>query len=300
MKNARENKNDMTRSIRLLPVILVAVITLTLGICAPEIWAGGKHDKNDDDEIPFAEAELFFELNNTDGDLGIHALIDGDAWKKLVIKDPRERKILDVKVKGRLKKQGLTEIFFESAEPTFDELAPEEFFDRFPKGIYEIEGKTLEGEELESEVLLTHVMPAPPAIVTINGENALLAEEEECDEDDLPTVSGDVTVAWNPVTTSHPTIGEGDASIEIIRYQVVAEWEDDDENVFVSSFDLPAPDDVPERMSVTFPANFFRPDTEVKFEVLVREASYNQTAVESCPFDYEEADDDDGGDDDDD
>ena len=25
----------------------------------------------------FEEAELFFELNNTDGDLGIHAVIDG-------------------------------------------------------------------------------------------------------------------------------------------------------------------------------------------------------------------------------
>jgi len=285
MKNVRKNKNETTRSFRILPLVLVALITLTLAICAPAIWAD---DDNDNEEIPFDEAELFFELNNTDGDLGIHALIDGDAWKKLTIEDPRERKMLDVKVKGRLKKQGLTEIFFESAEPTFDELAPEDFFDRFPEGIYEIEGKTLEGEELESEVLLTHVMPAPPADVTINGQNARPAEGEECDENDLPAVSGDVTVAWDPVTASHPTIGKGDAPIEIIRYQVVAEWEDDDENVFVASLDLPAPDDVTLPMSVTFPANFFRPDTEVKFEVLVREASYNQTAVESCPFDYEE------------
>lgn len=285
MKNARENKNEMTKSIRMLPVILVAVITLTLGICAPEIWAGGKHH---DDEIPFDEAEIFFELNDTDGDLGIHALIDGEPWKKLIIEDPKERKMLDVKVKGRLRKQGLTEIFFESAEPNFDDLSPDEFFDRFPEGIYEIEGTTIEGDELKSEVELTHVMPAPPANVTINGENALPVEGEECEEDDLPSVSGDVTVAWGPVTTSHPTIGEDDAPIEIIRYQVVAEWEDDDENVFVFSFDLPAPDDVTKPMSITFPANFFRLDTEVKFEVLVREASYNQTAVESCPFDYEE------------
>jgi hypothetical protein len=294
MKNTRKNNDEMTRSFRRLPLVLVALISLALCICAPALWAD---DDNDDEEIPFDEAQLFFELNDTDGDLGIQALIDGDPWKRLKIGDPNERKMLDVKVKGRLRRQGLTELFFESAEPPFDELAPEAFFARFPAGIYEIEGKTLEGEELESEVLLTHVMPAPPAGVTVNDENARPADGHACDEEDPPTVGGDVTVSWAPVTTSHPTIGESNAAIEIIRYQVVAEWEDEDENVFVSSVDLPAPDDPAEPMSVTFPAGFFRPHTEVKFEVLVREASYNQTAVESCPYEYEDAED---GDDDDD
>ena len=37
------------------------------------------------DELPFSEAQLYFELNHTDGDLGIHGLIDGDAWKSLEI-----------------------------------------------------------------------------------------------------------------------------------------------------------------------------------------------------------------------
>jgi hypothetical protein len=225
-----------------------------------------------------------FELNNTDGDLGIHALIDGDAWKRLMIEDTKERKMLDLEVKGRLRKQGLTEIFFESAEPTFDELSPEKFFKRFPEGTYEIEGETLDGEELESEVELTHVMPAPPGNIMVDG---ISAADVECDEENPPTVSGDVTVAWNPVTMSHPEIGEHDPGIQIIRYQVVAEWEDEDENVFVSSIDLPAPENLNVQMSVTFPENFFRPDTEVKFEVLVREASFNQTAVETCPFEYE-------------
>ena len=73
-----------------------------------------------------------------------------------------------LKFRGACGRQGLTEIFFESAEPTFDELSPEEFFRRFPEGDYEIEGITLEGEELESEVELTHVMPAPPE-PTVNG-----------------------------------------------------------------------------------------------------------------------------------
>ena len=79
-------------------------------------------DHDDGDEIPFDVAEVFFELNNTDGDLGIHALIDGDPWKRLYIEDPRDRKMLNIYVRGRLRRQGLTELFFESAEPPFDEL----------------------------------------------------------------------------------------------------------------------------------------------------------------------------------
>jgi hypothetical protein len=82
--------------------------------------------------IEYDEAHIFFELNNSDGDLGIHSLIDGEEWRSLVIRDPDGRKMLNVNVKGRLRQQGLTEFFFESAEPVFDDLPPAEFFDRFP------------------------------------------------------------------------------------------------------------------------------------------------------------------------
>ena len=120
------------------------------------------HDESEE-EIPFAVAEVFFELNNTDGDLGIHSLIDGDPWKRLSIEGADERRLLNIGVRGRLRRQGLTELFFESAEPPFDELPPARFFRRFPEGTYEIEGVTLEGLELESETMVTHAMPAPPA-----------------------------------------------------------------------------------------------------------------------------------------
>ena len=33
----------------------------------------------------FDEAHLFFELNNTDGDLGIHGKIDGGPWTRVTI-----------------------------------------------------------------------------------------------------------------------------------------------------------------------------------------------------------------------
>ena len=105
---------------RLVHVPAAAAVVATL-VIAPMTKLG--HGAEDGErEIPFDVAQLFFELNDTDGDLGIHALIDGEPWKKLEIENPHERQMLSARVRGRLCRQGLTEIFFESAEPTFDEL----------------------------------------------------------------------------------------------------------------------------------------------------------------------------------
>ena len=223
-----------------------------------------------DDEIPFDEAELFFELNDTDGDLGIHAKIDGEAWKKLSIEDQDGRQILKVRAKRRLAKQGMTELFFESAEPPFNELDPADFFRRFPAGMYEIEGETLNGKELESEVELTHVMPAP-AQVKVNGVDAAV----DCDAE-LPLVDPKkpVTISWDQVTTSHPEVGISQEQIMVVNYEVVIEIDD---TPYKASTILP-----PEADSFVVPAELLTLSDEIKFEVLVREVSYNQTAVESC------------------
>lgn len=276
MKHTRSKTNEMTRYMRWLPVLLVAVFVLILGPSAPMSWAGhwDGHDDNGE-EIPFADADLYFELNNTDGDLGIHSLIDGDPWKRLSIEDPKERRMLDIRVQGRLRRQGLTELFFESAEPPFDELAPEKFFRRFPEGEYEIEGITLEGMEMGSTAILTHLMPAPPGNIKLNGIDAA----EDCDADPLPMVSAPVTISWVPVTQSHPDLGRTNEPIEVDQYQVVVEEE---ESGLVLSVELP--DDV---TTFTVPEELAEPGDIFKFEILVREASGNQTAVESC-FEIEE------------
>jgi hypothetical protein len=226
---------------------------------------------DDGNEIPFAEANVFVELNDTDGDLGVHALIDGEAWRLLEIEDPNERVVLKVTGMGRLRQQGLTEIFFESAEPSFDELSPEDFFERFPEGNYEIEGITLEGAELESTAEFTHVLPAPPDNIRISGEPAA----EDCDADPLPSVSHPVTIAWDAVTESHPEIGRSDPEIDIVGYQVVVEREEP--TLLIFSVDLP-----PDVTRITVPKGFIALGSEFKFEILVREASGNQTAIESC------------------
>ncbi len=226
-------------------------------------------------EEEFDEAFIFFELNNTDGDLGIHAKIDGDEWKKLEIEDPKERTMLKIDVRGRLKKQGLTELFFESAEPTFDDLDPEDFFKRFPEGTYEIEAETLEGDELESEVEVSHIMPAPAGGVNVNGNSADVIGEE-CVHGDT-SVSGSITIDWDSVTLSHPSIGTpegGPVAVTIDSYEVVVEI---DEDTPVLSVVLPS-----SITELAIPDAFIELTTEWKFEVLAKLANGNATAVESC------------------
>ena len=189
--------------------------------------------------------------------------------------------MLKVKVQGRLKRQGLTELFFESAEPTFGELDPVEFFKRFPEGIYEIEGVTLDGEERENEVYLSHVIPAAPAGVTVNDDDAA----ESCDSDDLPAVLpvGGVTISWDAVTRSHMPLGKDtDTALEglgfeVRYYQVVVEI---DETDFVTTAIVPA--GVTEW---TFSEEFFElsEEDEYKFEILVR-VNNGQTDSEAEPI----------------
>ena len=252
----------------------VAALVLIFGAAASDLWAQ-----------EFDEAFIFFELNDTDGDLGIHALIDGDAWDKLNIKDPDGRRILDVKLKGNLGNQGLTEFFFESAEPLFEDLDPVDFFDRFPEGIYEIEGRSVDGEEMEAESELTHVMPAPPA-PTVNGESMAVQCDDEEPGFDITVTSAPVTIAWPAVTMSHPDPDTGGAGIfppvavEIYNYQVVVETEleiDGEEFETVFSVILP-----PGVTSMEIPDEFIAQSDTFKYEVLAREESFNQTAVESC------------------
>ncbi|MDH3402638.1 MAG: hypothetical protein OES32_02015 [Acidobacteriota bacterium] len=246
-------------------VSTLAMTALILGLAGPAAQA------RDDGEIPFSVSEIYFELNDTDGDLGIHSLIDGEPWKFLSIEGPDERQNLNIRVKSNLRRQGLTELFFESAEPPFDELPPEEFFGRFPEGVYEVEGLTLEGDELESETVVTHLMPAPVENFTVNGEEL----PEDCDEDPVPAVSEPFVIDWDPVTLSHPEIGRTDEPIEVVRYEVIAEREEPT----LVKFTILLPPDVTE---VELPAGLAKEGEEWKVEVLTREESGNQTATESC------------------
>ncbi len=252
----------MTHHLRIVPISLAVLVVLLLGIATLEARAG-----NNDNAIPFDVAKIFIALNDTDEDLGIAAFIDGEAWKQLKIFDPKEKRILGLWISGRLRRQGLTEFAIESSEPNFEELSPDTFFHRFPEGEYEIEGLTPEGEKLEGEVQLSHVLPAPPDDLRVSGQ----ATPEECDEDPGPTVSDPVVISWDAVTTSHPDIGKS-GDIEIVEYEVVVENED-----LVFSVRLQ-----PSITEVEIPAAFISQADEFSVEILVTAANGNRTAAESC------------------
>lgn len=264
----------MRRHLRLWPLVPIAVGLLALALFASPVWAGmnrGVRAENGEAELEFEEAVIYFELNDTDGDLGIHALIDGDPWKRLTIEAPGQQEELQIRLRGGMRTQGLTELFFESAEPPFDELDPADFFLRFPEGEYEVDGITIEGEEVESTVEVTHLMPAPPENFEVNGS----ALPEDCDDGPVPSVSAPFNVSWDAVTMSHPDIGRTGEPIEVDRYELVVEREEPE----LVKYGILLPPGV---TSVQIPAGLVSSGDEVKIEILVREASGNQTAIESC------------------
>ena len=212
------SKQSLKSSVRLAAAFLAAVL---LYLPYADSARSADHETN-----VFSKESIFFELNHTDGDLGIHALIDGDAWETLTFMPPPPDNtvILQVTVDGSARDQGLTELFFESAEPTFDKLIPRDFFNRFPEGRYRVEATTLDGPILRSRPQVTHVMPAPP-VVFVNG----LPAAPNCNVASIPMPPVPVVISWNEVMLSHPDAAGGGAAVQppvgvtIINYEVVVE-----------------------------------------------------------------------------
>jgi hypothetical protein len=225
---------------------------------ASPTWAG--------DEQPFAEAQVLIQLNDTDGDLGFHARIDGEPWKRVIIEGPNEEILFDVRLRRALRRQGLTEFAFESAEPTFDELDPEVFFRRFPEGDYEIEGKGFGGVEYESTSYLSHLIPAAPDNLHVSGVPA----PEDCDGV-IPVATSPIVIAWDEVDSSHDELGRA-GDVDIDSYEVAVEAETVDYTIDVEG-------DVTE---VELATGAVPSGEEVKYQVLVREAEGNESSSESC------------------
>jgi len=223
-------------------------------------------DEDDEDEVPFAEAQVLLQLNDTDGDLGFHARIDGEPWKRVIIESPDERILFDVRLRRALRRQGLTELAFESAEPTFDELDPDVFFDRFPEGDYEIEGKGFGGARYESTSTLSHLIPAAPDNLSVSG----LPAPDDCD-DVIPLVSAPIVISWDEVDSNHDELGRA-GDIEVDSYEVAIEAETVDYTINVEG-------DVTE---VALATGAIPSGEEVKYQVLVREAEGNESSAESC------------------
>ncbi len=198
------------------------------------------------------EARMIIELNDTDQDAGIQIFVDGEGWKRLKVFDPDGRKVFDVKGQGSVGMLGVTELFFESEEPSLEDLPLDQFMALFPEGRYRFKGKTTSGRNLKGSAQFTHVIPAAPALVSpVPGAVV----------DPANTV-----IEWMPVADP--------AGSRIVRYQVIVEREEPTLRVF--SVDLSA-----DATTVTVPPEFMESGTEYKYEVLAVEEGGNQTISEA-------------------
>ncbi len=144
--------------------------TTSVGSETQDLAAELGRDIDVDDEdggvvMPFADAEVFFEFNTTDNDLGLQIFLDAEGWKKVKVSDPSGEKIVQFLTAGNLSELGITELRFESAEPS-----PAEVLALFPPGEYEFRGKTVEGPRLASTAELSHDFLPAPTFTPSDGE----------------------------------------------------------------------------------------------------------------------------------
>lgn len=234
------DRRSMTRMILFLTAIALPAVT---ALAKPE-------SKAKKEVLPLDIARIFFEYNATPtaNDLGVHVFLDGEDWKSLKIVNPDGRTIFHVQGKLGYAELGMTELFFEGAEPSLDEFPLADLLELFPEGEYQFEGKTVDGEELVGTATLTHAIPAGPVVSAVVGpDNALV-------------------ISWEPVTDPAEILPEEE--VVIVGYQVIVE-----------DFQVTLPDTT---TSVTVPPEYVASlgPGEHAFEVLAIEAGGNQTITE--------------------
>lgn len=207
----------------------------------------------------FSAARIILEVNATAQDGGIQIFVDGTEWNRLEVFDPAGQKIFDVFGSFSVGVTGVTELFFESAEPSFQQLPLSELLLRFPQGKYRFEGVTVDGARLAGVATLSHSIPAGPRVVA-PVEGATLASNQP------------VVIDWDPVL--QPLSGTN-SPVVIGGYQVIVERVKPKPLI---AFNVTLPASV---TRVTVPAEFLQAGAEYKFEVLAIEQSGNQTITES-------------------
>jgi len=218
-----------------------------------------------EEPIEYDEAKLFLEENRTDGDLGLHFKVDGEGWKRLRLRGPdkhgrKRRSLFNILVQGNLGHViGLTEIFSESAEPSFDELPRDEFLSLFPEGEYCFFGKTSDGIRMKGVTTLSHTLP--------DG-----AEQVSPEEDEEVNADEDLVIVWETVDDPAPP----EDVVEF--YEVVVEKDEDDELLRVFSVHM-----LPGDTTVRCPAEFLEAGKDYKVEIIVQSSSGNRTTME-VPF----------------
>ena len=251
-----------------LPAVpLVAGLTFCAGL--QEVHAAQPEE--------FAAANIHFETNATDCDMGIQMFFDSDGITEGSVKDPNGHVVYSVQTfEGMADIGGLTESFLEGVEPQITQLlnkldcdreedeplmSLQELFADWPAGTYTFQGSA-GGTDFEGDAVLSHKIPAGPN-VTAPDEGAIV-------RDDLPLL-----VTWNKVTSPIlPGLGLG--PVEIIGYHVVIE--DESGPAFPGPIPLTFDADVGRDVtSLRVPPQYLRPNRVYSLEVLATEKSGNQT-----------------------
>ena len=228
----------------LLIATLVSVTVLGFG---EELFAG---DSSTAAKVPFKAAKLIIEFNSTAEDIGVQMFLDADPWKTIDIVAPNGKVMFEVDGRSNVRKLGMTELFFESHEPSINDLSIPEFLALFPEGEYTFIGRNTEGDKVLGKVPFSHRFPDGPSIIGPKKKDRLDPQN--------------VVIRWDPVVTP--------AGIEIVQYQVIVEGGEP-----LRHFDVFVPASV---TSLTVSPEFFEPRSKYIFEVLAIEANGNQTISE--------------------
>ena len=111
--------------------------------------------------IPLDEAQVLAELNDTDGDLGFHALFDGEAWDRLTVRDPDGRLILLGPASPEPRAAGPDRAVLRERRAVVRRAGRRKSSSSAsPRGRYTISGRTLEGDRLEGSGPVQPCMPA--------------------------------------------------------------------------------------------------------------------------------------------
>ena len=223
-----------------LTVALVMILTVAL---AP---TGAEAKK-------LSDAFVRFEINATDGDAGVHVFLDGEGWDTMQLTGPNGDVQLNIAGESSVGMQGLTELFFESAEPSFDVQTLDELLALFPEGVYRFKGTTTKGKKIKGKARLNHCIPDGPELI-------FPAEGDGVDPDDA-------VFTWGAVADP--------PGCEIVSYEVLVLCEEIDiELALTVNAGI---------TSVTIPPEYLGQGSgeECKWEVLAREAGGNQTISET-------------------
>ena len=218
----------------------------------------------------FARADIFFELNASAGDLGVHVDLDAESWKQLLIEDPRGRRVIEVRPLGNAARIGLTELFFEGEEPSLEEVPFRQFLNLFPEGRYVFTGRTIGNQLLRSTDPLTAALPCPVRL-------------------DAPETDGNVSldrlrVDWTaPPGTYDPDrkVCSARDPVSLTGFQVIVEFIKEERD-FLREYSVILSSGTREAL---VPPQFLReglrfPDTTLLIEVLALERSGNKTITE--------------------